>query len=98
MWLVGEIWKRLRGVDALGLGDVKMMLGVGAFLGWRLAFVAIFLAAFSGAVIGVVVIARQKEKDFQAQIPFGIFLGMGSILALLFGEEMIAWYIENFLP
>ncbi|MEJ7846727.1 MAG: prepilin peptidase [Pyrinomonadaceae bacterium] len=98
LWLVGEIWKRLRGVDAMGLGDVKMMLGVGALLGWRLSFVAIFLAAFSGALVGVMVIARQKEKDFQAQVPFGIFLGFGSILALLFGEQMIAWYIDRFLP
>jgi len=98
LWLVGEIWKRLRGVDAMGLGDVKMMLGVGALLGWRLSFVAIFLAAFSGALIGVIVIAKQKEKDFQTQVPFGIFLGIGSILALLFGERMIAWYMEKFLP
>ncbi|MBC7901039.1 MAG: prepilin peptidase [Saprospiraceae bacterium] len=98
LWLVGEIWKRLRGVDAMGLGDVKMMLGVGALLGWRLSFVAIFLAAFSGALIGVIVIAKQKEKDFQTQVPFGIFLGIGSILALLFGEQMISWYVERFLP
>lgn len=98
LWLIGEIWQRLRGVEAMGLGDVKMMLGVGALLGWRLSFLAIFLAAFAGALIGLVVIARQKDKDFQAQIPFGIFLGIGSISALLFGEQMIRWYIQTFVP
>ncbi len=98
LWMIGEAWKRFRGVDAMGLGDVKMMLGVGALLGWRLSLVAIFLAAFSGALIGVVLIAKQKEKDFQTQVPFGIFLGAGSILALLFGEQMIGWYVEKFLP
>jgi leader peptidase (prepilin peptidase)/N-methyltransferase len=98
LWLVGEIWKRLRGVDAMGLGDVKMMLGVGAVLGWRLSILAIFLAAFSGAVVGVALVARQKNKDLQTQIPFGIFLGIGSILALLFGDKLIGWYLENFLP
>lgn len=98
LWLVGEVWKRLRGVDAMGLGDVKMMLGVGALLGWRLAFLAIFLGAFSGAVIGLVLIARQKDKDLQTQIPFGIFLGTGSILSLLFGEQLIAWYLRTFVP
>jgi leader peptidase (prepilin peptidase)/N-methyltransferase len=98
LWLVGALWKRLRGVDAMGLGDVKMMLGVGAILGWRLSFLTIFLAAFAGAVIGVAVIAGQKKKDFQTQIPFGIFLGIGSVAALLFGERMIGWYITTFIP
>lgn len=98
LWIVGEVWKRLRGVDAMGLGDVKMMLGFGAIMGWRLSLLAIFFGAFLGAVIGSVVIARQKEKDMQTQIPFGIFLGIGSIIALLFGEAAIRWYVNTFLP
>jgi leader peptidase (prepilin peptidase)/N-methyltransferase len=98
LWLVGAVWKKLRGVDAMGLGDVKMMFAVGAILGWRLTLLSIFLGAFSGAVIGIVVISRQKDKDLQTQIPFGIFLGIGSILALLFGEQMIRWYFQTFVP
>ena len=98
LWLVGEIWKRLRGVDAMGFGDVKMMFGVGALLGWRLTLLSIFLGALTGAIAGIALIAKQKDRDFQAQIPFGIFLGIGSIVSLLFGEKMIAWYIENFIP
>ncbi len=98
LWLVGEIWKRLRGVDAMGLGDVKMMFAVGALLGWRLTILSIFLGAFSGAVIGVFLIARQKEKDMQTQIPFGIFLGIGSIISLLWGEQLVRWYVQTFLP
>ncbi len=96
LWLVGEIWKRLRGVDAMGLGDVKMMFAVGALLGWRLTLLSIFLGAFSGAVIGIFLLSRQKEKDLQMQIPFGIFLGIGSIIALLFGEPLIKWYLQMF--
>lgn len=98
LWLVGAIWKKLRGVDAMGLGDVKMMFAVGALLGWRLTLLSIFLGAFAGAIIGVVLISRQKDKDLQTQIPFGIFLGIGSILALLFGEHMIRWYFDTFVP
>ena len=96
LWLVGEIWKRLRGVDAMGLGDVKMMFAVGALLGWRLTLLSIFLGAFSGAIIGIFLIARQKDKDLQTQIPFGIFLGIGSIIALLFGEPLVKWYLTMF--
>lgn len=98
LWLVGEIWKRFRGVEAMGLGDVKMMLGVGALLGWRLAILSIFIGAFTGAVAGIAVMLGQKEKDMQAQIPFGIFLGVGAIAAMLFGETMIKWYVDSFIP
>lgn len=98
LWLIGEIWKRLRGVEAMGLGDVKMMFAVGALLGWKLTFLSIFLGAFSGAVAGIFVIYTQKEKDFQAQIPFGIFLGLGSMIALLFGEQLVNWYLTTFVP
>lgn len=98
LWLVGEIWKRLRGVEAMGLGDVKMMFGVGALLGWQLTLLSIFLGAFSGAVIGVILISRQKDKDMQTQIPFGVFLGIGSIIALLFGEQIVRWYFATFVP
>jgi leader peptidase (prepilin peptidase) / N-methyltransferase len=98
LWLVGQIWEKLRGVEAMGLGDVKMMFGVGALLGWRLTFLTIFLGAFTGAVIGIFLIARSKDKDMQAQIPFGIFLGTGAVVALLFGEQMIGWYLRTFVP
>ncbi len=97
LWLVGDIWKRLRGKDAMGLGDVKLMLGVGALLGWRLSFLAIFLAAFAGAIIGSALVAQQKDRDLQTQMPFGVFLGIGSVAAFLFGERMIAWYVDRFL-
>jgi len=97
LWLVGEIWKRLRGVEAMGLGDVKMMFAVGALLGWQLTILSIFLGAFSGAIIGIFLISRQKDKDMQTQIPFGIFLGIGSIIALLFGDQIIRWYFTMFV-
>lgn len=96
LWLVGEIWERVRGIEAMGLGDVKMMLGVGTLLGWRLAVLSIFLGAFTGAIAGLIVLARQKEKDFQTQMPFGVFLGIGSVISLLFGEHLIKWYLDVF--
>jgi len=96
LWLFGALWKLLRGVDAMGLGDVKMMLGVGALLGWRLSLLTIFSGAFAGALIGIVLLSRQKDKNLQMQIPFGIFLGTGAIISMLFGERMITWYLSRF--
>ena len=96
LWLVGAVWKALRGVDAMGLGDVKLLLGIGALFGWRLTLLTIFLGAFTGALAGLGVIARQKDRNLQAQIPFGIFLGIGSIVSMLFGERIIEWYLGRF--
>jgi leader peptidase (prepilin peptidase)/N-methyltransferase len=96
LWLVGAVWKILRGVEAMGLGDVKLLMGIGAFLGWRLTILTIFVGAFTGALAGILVVMKQKEKDLQAQIPFGIFLGIGAIFAMLFGERVITWYLGMF--
>ncbi|MCD9188088.1 MAG: prepilin peptidase [Pyrinomonadaceae bacterium] len=98
LWIMGKAWKLYRGIDAMGFGDVKMMFAVGALLGWRLTLLSIFLGALSGSVIGIFVLSRQKELDMQAKLPFGIFLGIGSILSLLVGEKMIGWYVQSFFP
>jgi prepilin signal peptidase PulO-like enzyme (type II secretory pathway) len=81
----------------MGLGDVKLLLGIGALLGWRLTLLTIFVGAFTGALAGVILISRQKDKDMQSQIPFGIFLGIGAIIAILFGDEIIRGYLAQFL-
>jgi leader peptidase (prepilin peptidase)/N-methyltransferase len=96
LWLIGWLWERLRGVEAMGLGDVKMMFMVGVYLGWRLTILTIFLGVLSGSIIGVSVMMRRREKNMQMQLPFGIFLGIGSIFALLIGSRIIAWYISKF--
>lgn len=98
LWLVGELWKRLRGVEAMGFGDVKMMFGVGALLGWQLTFLTIFLGALTGSLIGIFVMMKDRENGLQAKIPFGIFLGIGAVVSLLFGEQIIIWYFATFVP
>ena len=82
----------------MGFGDVKMLLGVGALLGWRLTLLTIFLGALTGSLIGGYYIARDREAGLQAKLPFGIFLGIGSIISLLFGERLILWYMNTFIP
>jgi leader peptidase (prepilin peptidase)/N-methyltransferase len=96
LWLMGWIWERLRGVQAMGLGDVKMMFMVGAYLGWRLTILTIFLGVLSGSLIGVALMVRQGKKDMQMLLPFGIFLGIGSIIALLIGPHIVEWYMGQF--
>jgi leader peptidase (prepilin peptidase) / N-methyltransferase len=96
LWLMGWTWEKLRGVEAMGLGDVKMMFMVGAYLGWRLTILTIFVGVLSGSLIGIVLMARQRERDMQMLLPFGVFLGLGSIAALLFGAQIVGWYAGQF--
>ena len=97
LWLVGWAWERLRGIEAMGLGDVKMMLMVGAFLGWRLTILTIFLGVTSGSITGLFLMVKRRERDLQMLLPFGIFLGIGSVVSLLVGKYVIAWYAAQFI-
>jgi leader peptidase (prepilin peptidase)/N-methyltransferase len=96
LWLVGWIWERWRGVEAMGLGDVKMMFMVGAYLGWPLTLLTIFVGVLTGSVAGLAAMARRGERDMQMLLPFGIFLGIGSLISLLFGTQLIDWYVARF--
>jgi len=96
LWLMGWIWEKLRGVEAMGLGDVKMMFMVGAYLGWRLTILNIFLGVFSGSLIGIALMLRQGKRDMKMLLPFGVFLGIGAIAALLFGSQIVDWYAGQF--
>jgi leader peptidase (prepilin peptidase)/N-methyltransferase len=98
LWLMGWLWERARGVEAMGLGDVKMMFMVGAYLGWPLTIVTIFLGVVGGAVIGVGLMLWRRERDMQMLLPFGIFLGIGAIASLLAGQQLIRWYVGHFIP
>jgi leader peptidase (prepilin peptidase)/N-methyltransferase len=97
LWLMGWTWEKLRGIEAMGLGDVKMMFMVGGYLGWRLMILTIFLGAFSGSIVGIGVMLYKREKDLQKMLPYGVYLGIGSIVSLLYGSKIIEWYL-SFYP
>lgn len=86
-------WKRLRGVDGMGLGDVKMLAMIGAFLGWRQVGVVLFLASLSGAVIGLA-LAATGRRSMQTRLPFGTFLAVAAYAASLIGEPLLDWYLS----
>ena len=96
LWAVAEAYLRLRGVEGMGLGDVKMMAMVGAFLGAPLALLTIMLGSLLGSIIGLVFI-RFTNKTRQYELPFGTFLSFAGVLAVLYGDEMVSWYIEHLI-
>lgn len=92
LWLVREFYFRVRRVEGMGLGDVKMMLMVGAFVGWQLSLLTIFIASLLGSLIGVALIWF-RSGSMKTEIPFGVFLGPAAIISLFIGQPLIAWYL-----
>ena len=79
--------------EGMGLGDVKLLAMMGAFLGWKSILFIIMVASFSGALVGITMMLLQK-KDRKYAIPFGPFLSLGALSYLLYGGEIIRWYIQ----
>lgn len=91
LWLVSEAYFRLRGREGMGLGDVKMMLMAGAFLGAKKTILTILAGSILGSVLGIaVILATRKDTDYE--LPFGTFLGAGALLVVFFGTHVVNWY------
>ena len=96
LWLVSEVYYRVRHVEGMGFGDVKMALCMGAYLGGAVV-PGLFIGFIAGAIVGSLGLVIQK-KDKQTAIPFGPFLAAGGILALFVGQALIDWYLGIALP
>jgi len=91
-WLIRFVWFRFTGVEAMGLGDVKMLAMIGAFLGWKQVFVVLFFASLTGAIVGVTMLSIQK-RSLASRLPFGTFLAVAAYAASVVGEPVVAWYV-----
>jgi leader peptidase (prepilin peptidase)/N-methyltransferase len=92
LFAIAEGYYRLRGIEGLGMGDVKMLSMIGAFLGWKLMLLTLVLASFAGSVIGVGVIALGRG-GMKAALPFGTFLAVGALTAAVVGDPIVEWYL-----
>jgi len=81
----------------MGVGDIKLAFLMGLLLGWPNILVALFSAFFIGAIIGTGLIAAGRKK-LSSEVPFGPFLVTGTFLAMLWGGEIVDWYLTFFLP
>lgn len=91
LWLVSFVYEKVAGREGMGLGDVKMLGMVGAFLGPSGVVVTVLLASLSGSAIGLLLIAARRG-DMKMALPFGVFLALGALAALFFGEPLVAHY------
>ncbi len=79
--------------EGMGMGDVKLLAMIGAFLGWQSLLFVVFASSFSGSIIGIIAM-RTQGKGGQTRIPFGPFLALSAICWLFFQEEIFRfWYL-----
>ena len=95
LFFVSEVYFRLKHVEGMGFGDVKMMAMVGAFVGWKGVLLTLFLGSLLGSVVGILVL-RRHGADLKTKLPFGTFLGLGAVVTLYAGAPVIAWYAGQF--
>jgi len=92
LWALAEAYYRLRGIEGLGMGDVKMLAMIGAVLGWPLMLLTLVVASFAGSVVGVGMMAVGRG-GMQAALPFGTFLALGALVAAVAGDPILSWYL-----
>ena len=93
LYAIAEVYFRVRHEEGLGMGDVKMLAMIGAFIGWKLAIVTLMMASFAGALVGLLLIATRRG-DMKYALPFGTFLALGAAVAATVGTPLLDWYLR----
>lgn len=92
LWLVGAIYKKVRHREGLGLGDIKMVAMIGAFLGLQGVLLTLITGSTVGAITGLAYILLTKKDATQYELPLGSFLGAAAIGVAFYGEGVVAWW------
>jgi leader peptidase (prepilin peptidase)/N-methyltransferase len=91
LYLIAFLYEKIAGQEGMGLGDVKMLAMIGAFLGAPGVLVSVLLASLAGSLVGIGAIALGRG-DRRMRLPFGVFLAAGGVAAFFFGETLLARY------
>ena len=92
LWLVYWAYRFATGKEGMGYGDFKLLAALGAWLGWMMLPLIVLLSSLVGAAVGVLLIVfRQHQRD--KPIPFGPFLALAGLVALLYGQEIMSLWV-----
>ena len=97
LYAVAVLYRFMRSREGMGMGDIKMMMMVGAFLGWRGAFLTIFLGSLLGTIVGVVFIIGSR-RGWEYALPFGTFLAVAAMVSASYGPQILNWYWQLGIP
>ena len=92
LWSIFWLFKIITGKEGMGYGDFKLLAVFGAWLGWQMLPLVILLSSLVGAVVGVTMIVSKRLKQGNP-IPFGPYIAAAGWIALLFGQQIVDWYL-----
>jgi leader peptidase (prepilin peptidase) / N-methyltransferase len=93
LWSIYHLFKLLTGKEGMGYGDFKLFAALGAWLGWQMLLLILLLSAFTGAIVGIALIAL-RGRDRNIPIPFGPYLAAAGWIALMWGDQLISSYLR----
>jgi len=93
LWLIFHVFRLVTGKEGMGYGDFKLFAALGAWLGWKLLPLVIFLSAAAGAVLGILMIVL-RGRDRAAPIPFGPYLAAAGWIAMMYGDGLVSGYLR----
>ncbi|QYJ86582.1 A24 family peptidase [Shewanella mesophila] len=94
LWSVFWGFKLLTGKEGMGYGDFKLLAVFGAWFGWQLLPLIILLSSVVGAVVGVLLIINKRINSGNP-IPFGPYIALAGWIAMIWGEQIVNWYLST---
>jgi len=92
LWSIFWVFKLLTGKEGMGYGDFKLLAALGAWLGWQMLPLIVLLSSLLGAIIGsILLVIRRKGSQ---PIPFGPYLAIAGLIALLWGNRLTDFYLN----
>jgi leader peptidase (prepilin peptidase)/N-methyltransferase len=92
LYLIALAYVWVRHEEGIGMGDLKMLAMIGAFLGWKLTLVTLMLASLTGSAVGLGMMAAGRGT-MKYPLPFGCFLAAGAAIAATLGPQLLDWYL-----
>jgi leader peptidase (prepilin peptidase)/N-methyltransferase len=93
LWLVFQLFRIATGKEGMGFGDFKLLAAIGAWTGWQALPVVILFSSVVGAVTGILLILL-KGHDRSQPLPFGPFLAIAGWITLLWGQDIMRFYLQ----